>query len=60
MAQRMALSFFGVGLSGSSNSASLLADRIVAAIKMATFLSSVTGGSALDMRERMSLSSSYA
>ena len=39
--------FVGVSLSGSSNSASFLADRIVAAIKIANFLSSVMGGSAL-------------
>ena len=38
--------FFGLGLSGFSNSASLRADRIVAAIRIANFLSSDMGDSA--------------
>jgi hypothetical protein len=37
--------FFGLGLSGFSNSASLRADRIVAAIRIANFLSSDMGDS---------------
>jgi hypothetical protein len=45
---------FGVSLSGFSNSASFLADSIVAAIKIANFLSSIIGNSAFGiMRQRM-------
>jgi hypothetical protein len=45
--------FFGLGLSGFSNSASFRADKIVAAIRIANFRSSVIGDSKARCREEV-------